>query len=93
MKNFGTWEYYTDAQKRREKEKAWLSRYSESSRHISHMDEILMVYRSHRGLLANDSYNFAMHGVFAMTPYMKIEDMKKLKEQIETLIKEKQNDE
>lgn len=90
MKPMGTWEYFTAKQRDREKSQEWLSIYSDSSKHISHMDEILMVYRSHRGLLNEDAYNFVMHGILAMHQYLKIDNMKRLKEQIDTLIQEKE---
>lgn len=91
MKNFGTWEYYTAKHRDREKSQEWLSIYSNSCKHISHMDEILMVYRSHRGLLSPDAYNFASHGVLAMHQYMTVDKLIELQKQIDTLIKEKNN--
>ena len=93
MQQLGSWQYFTLKQRTREREQEWLSMYAESSRHVSRMEPVLLVYRNHRGLLSNDAYTFASHGILAMHQYMTVDDMRKLKEQIETLIQEKTTNE
>ena len=93
MKPMGTWEYFTHKQRDREKSQEWLTMYAESSRHVSWMEPVLLVYRNHRGLLNEDAFTFASHGILAMHQYMTVDDMRKLKEQIETLIQEKTTNE
>ena len=92
-KQLGSWEYWTSKQRDREKTQQWLSMYAESSRHVSYMEPILLVYRNHRGLLNEDAFTFASHGILAMHQYMTVDKLIELQKQIDTLIKEKQNDE
>ena len=92
-KQLGSWEYWTSKQRDREKTQQWLSMYAESSKHVSYMEPVLLVYRNHRGLLNEDAFTFASHGILAMHHYLTVDDMRKLKEQIETLIQEKTTNE
>lgn len=93
MQQLGSWEYFSAKQRSRERSQEWLTMYAESSRHVSWMEPVLLVYRNHRGLLNEDAFTFASHGILAMHQYMTVDDMRKLKEQIETLIQEKTTNE
>lgn len=87
------WVYYTPDQIEKERSAKWLSLYVTSSKHITEMERVLEIYRCHRGLLNEDAFTFASHGVLAMHQYMTVDDMRKLKEQIETFIQEKTTNE
>ena len=93
MTQLGSWQYWTAKQRTREREQEWLTMYAESSRHVSWMEPVLLVYRNHRGLLNEDAFTFASHGILAMHQYMTVDKLIELQKQIDTLIKEKTTNE
>ena len=86
------WRYYTPDQIEKEKSAKWLSQYKASSRHVTEMGKLLEIHQSHRGLLTDEAYKFLHEGIQAMKEYIDVDKLIELHKQIDTLIKEK-NDE
>ena len=87
------WQYYTADQIAKEKSARWLSQYKASSKHITEMGKLLEIHQSHRGVLPDEAYKFLHEGIQAMKDYIDVDKLIELQKRIDTLIKEKQNDE